>query len=123
MTRGFWLGLLAAAVAFLALLAIAARFIDAGTDTIEGAGNGWLAACGIVGLVAGFIGARVARSAPRPARYAAAMTGPAAIALLFALTTTARDANGPWIALAIAILAAALGAAGRDAAANAQRRR
>jgi FtsH-binding integral membrane protein len=117
------LGLLAAAATFLVLLAIAAPLTDSATDTLESSNRSWLVACVLAGLIAGFLGDRVARSAPSGARYAAAIGGPAALALLFALTTSAADQSGVWAAFVLSIGAAALGAFGRERVASAQRRR
>jgi hypothetical protein len=67
-----------------------------------------LAAAAPAFFLLAFLGDRIARTTPaRPVRYAAAVTGPALLALLFALTTTAQDEEGPWLALAISIAAAA----------------
>ena len=124
MTRPFWIGLVAAAGAFFVLAFVAAVVTDSATDTIEQSNNAWLGLCAVAGLIAGFLGDRLARPAPAvAARYAAAVAGPAAIALLFALTTTARDAEGPWLVLVAVAGAAAIGAHARERIAAAQRRR
>jgi hypothetical protein len=107
-------GALAATATFLIVLFAAARAIDSSTETIAASNRAWLVACALAGLAAGFLGARLAGTAAVPARYAAAIAGPGALALLFALTTTARDEAGVWAALAISVAAAALGAAGRE---------
>ena len=124
MTRAFWLGLVAAAGAFFVLAFAGAVITDGATDTLEQTNGAWVLACGIAGLLAGFVGDRFARATPAAAaRYAAAVAGPAAIALLFALTTTAQDPAGPWLALVATITAAALGAFAREQLATGQRRR
>ncbi len=124
MTRAFWLGLLVATVTFIVLLFVAARVTDSATETVDASNRSWLVSCALAGLVAGFLGDRVARAAPaRAVRYAAAILGPALLALLFALTTDPAEKAGPWFALAISIAAAALGAAARERLAAAQRRR
>ena len=124
MTRAFWLGLVAAAGAFFVLAFAGAVITDSATDTLEQTNGAWVLACGIAGLIAGVVGDRFARAAPAAAsRYAAAVAGPAAITLLFALTTTAQDPAGPWLALVAAVAAAALGAVACEQLATAQRRR
>lgn len=124
MTRPLLLGSAAAAGAFFVLAFVAAVLTDSATDTVQQTNTVWLTLCALAGLVAGFLGDRLARMAPAAAaRYAAAIAGPAAIALLFALTTTARDAEGPWLVLAAVIGAAAIGAHARERIAAAQRRR
>jgi energy-coupling factor transporter transmembrane protein EcfT len=124
MTRAFWLGLVVATVTFLVLLFVAARVTESATDTVDGSNRSWLVACAIAGMIAGFLGDRVARAAPALAvRYAAAVLGPALLALLFALTTDPADPAGPWFALAISIAAATLGATARERLPSAQRRR
>ena len=124
MTRAFWLGLVAAAGTFFVLAFVAAVITDSATDTLDQVNTVWLALCAVAGLVAGLIGDRLARPAPvAAARYAAAVAGPAAIALLFALTTTARDAEGPWLVLVAVVGAAAIGAHARERIAAGQRRR
>jgi hypothetical protein len=124
MTRSLLLGLAAAAGSYFLLAFVAAVVTDSATDTLEQTNNTWLALSAIAGLLAGFLGNRFARPAPvAVARYAAAIAGPAAIALLFALTTTARDPEGPWFVLIAVAGAAAIGAHARERLAAAQRRR
>ncbi len=123
-TRAFWLGLLVATVTFLVLLFIAARVIDSSTDTVDASNKSWLFSCAIAGLIAGFLGDRVARAAPALAvRYTAAILGPALLALLFALTTDPAEPAGPWFALAISIAAARSAPPPASSLAGAQRRR
>jgi len=121
--RAFGLGSFSAAGVFFVLAFVAAQLAEAATDTTAAADRVWLLACGVAGFLAGFGGARLARAAPLAARYAAAIAGPALLALVFALTSTAQDEAGPWFALAITIGAAALGAFARERIAAAQRRR
>jgi hypothetical protein len=122
--RAFWLGLVSATALFLVLAVIAAQLSESATETVAAANRLWLVSCALAGVVAGFTGARIARSAPAvAARYAAAVTGPALLALVFALTTTAEDRAGVWAALAITAATAALGAYARERIAAAQRRR
>jgi hypothetical protein len=124
MTRPFLLGLLAAAGAFFVLAFAAAVVTDASTQTVEQANNAWLGLCALAALAAGFVGDRLARPASAVAvRYAAATAGPAAIALLFALTTTARDAALPRLVLAVVAGGAAIGAHARERISATQRRR
>jgi uncharacterized membrane protein YeaQ/YmgE (transglycosylase-associated protein family) len=77
----------------------------------------------LAGLVAGFLGDRIARSAPLAARYAAGVVGPALLALVFALTSTATDEAGIWASFALSVVGAVLGATARERLAGAQRRR
>ncbi|HWK27468.1 MAG TPA: hypothetical protein VNS09_12950 [Solirubrobacter sp.] len=111
-------GLLVSAAVFLALAFLGGALTDA--DTLEATNRGWLAVCLVAGGLAGFAGNRVAR-ASRRARYAAAVLGPAALALAFAATTSAAEPAGPWIALAVTVAAAALGAFTRERVAAAAR--
>jgi len=97
--------------------------VTAGTGTVDSRATAWELACAVAGVVAGFAGARVAVAAPRALRYAAAILGPLLLALLFALTTSARDESGLWIAFCLTVAGAAVGAGLRDAAGTAQRRR
>ena len=121
--RAALLGLGVATVVFLALLFVAARITDSATDTLEATNRSWLVACALAGLVAGFVGDRAARRSPVVfARYAAAVVGPALLSLLFALTTSAQDEAGLWVALALSVAGAGLGAFTRERIA-AQRRR
>jgi hypothetical protein len=117
------LGALAALVVYFVLAAVGAAVVTAGTGTVDGRATAWELACAVAGLLAGFAGARVAVASARPLRYLAAVAGPALLALLFALTTDARDETGLWVALLATVLGAALGAGLRDAAGAAQRRR
>ena len=124
MTRPFLLGLMAAAGAFFVLAFVAAAVTESATESVGQADNAWLVLCALAGLVAGFLGDRLARATPATAaRYAAAIAGPAAIALLFALTTSARDAAVPWLVLVAVTGAAAIGAHVRERIATSQRRR
>ncbi len=113
--------LLALAVYFI-LIVLGAAIVTAGTGTLDSREGAWVAANLVCGLVAGFAGARAAAGAPRAARYAAALAGPCLLALVFALTTDARDESGLWLAFAASVAGAAAGAALRDALAVATRR-
>jgi FtsH-binding integral membrane protein len=115
-------GALVALGAFFGLVALGAVAATAGTGTLDGRATAWELVCLVAGLVAGFAGSRAAAAAPRPARYAAAIAGPALLALVFALTTDARDADRLWIAFLAAVAGAAAGAALREALGAAQRR-
>jgi hypothetical protein len=107
-------GALIAPALYFVLIAIAAALVTAGTGTLDSRAAAWVAANLACGLAAGFAGARFAR-APKALRYAAAITGPALLALVFALTTDARDQSGVWLAFAASVAGAAAGAALREA--------
>jgi hypothetical protein len=113
---------LAALAVYFVLIAAAAVIVTSGTATLDTRNGAWVAANLACGLVAGFAGARAAAGAPRILRYAAAVTGPALLALVFALTTDARDESGLWLAFVASVAGAAAGAALRDAVARASRR-
>jgi len=108
-------GALIAPAVYFVLIALAAVLVTAGTGTLDSRASAWVAANLACGLVAGFAGARFAARAPKPLRYAAAITGPALLALVFALTTDARDESGVWLAFAASVAGASAGAALRDA--------
>lgn len=114
MRRVLIAALLALAVYFM-LIALAAAIVTLGTATLDTRTGAWVAANLVCGLVAGFAGARAAIGAPRALRYVAALTGPSLLALVFALTTDARDESGLWLAFAASVAGAAAGAALRDA--------
>ena len=82
--------LLALAVYFV-LIALGAVVVTSGTATVDSRTTAWVLVNLACGLVAGFAGARAAAGAALPARYAAALAGPGLLALVFALTTGARD--------------------------------
>ena len=107
--------LLALAVYFV-LIVLAAVVVTSGTATVDTRNGAWVAANLVCGLVAGFAGARAAVGAPRLLRYLAALLGPSLLALVFALTTDARDESGLWLAFAASVAGAAAGAALREAA-------
>ena len=120
------LGLVAAAGAFFVLAFVAAVITDsrhrhARADQQRVGAR--LCALAGAGSRASWATASPAPTPAAAARYAAAVAGPAAIALLFALTTTARDAAGPWLVLVAMIAAAAIGAHARERLATGQRRR
>jgi hypothetical protein len=117
------IGALVALAVFFVLIAIGASAVTAGTETLDSRATAWELVCLACGLVAGFAGSRAALGAPRPLRYGAALLGPALLALVFALTTGARDADGLWIAFVATVVGAAGGAMLREALARAQRRR
>ena len=102
--------LLALAIYFI-LIALAAAIVTSGTQTLDSRAGAWVAANLVCGLVAGFAGARFAGRSPRWARYVAAVSGPALLALVFAVTTDARDESGVWLAFAASVGGAAAGAA------------
>jgi peptidoglycan/LPS O-acetylase OafA/YrhL len=102
--------LLALAVYFV-LIALAAVLVTSGTATLDTRNSAWVAANLACGLVAGFVGARFAMRSPVWVRYAAGVSGPALLALVFALTTDARDESGVWLAFAASVGGAAAGAA------------
>ena len=104
------------------LIALGAVVVTSGTATVDSRTTAWVLVNLACGLVAGFAGARAAVGAALPARYAAAVAGPGLLALVFALTTDARDASGLWLAFAASVAGAAAGAALRDAVAVASRR-
>jgi hypothetical protein len=106
--------LLALAVYFV-LIALAAVVVTSGTATLDSRNGAWVAANLVCGLVAGFAGARAAVGAPRAVRYVAALLGPSLLALVFALTTDARDESGLWLVFVASVAGAAAGAALRDA--------
>jgi hypothetical protein len=108
-------GLIVGLAVYFALIALAAVAVTAGTATLDSRATAWEVVSGIVGLVAGFASDRTARGAARPVRYGVALAGPALIALAFALTTSARDTAGLWVAFAATLAGAALGAALREA--------
>ncbi len=107
--------LLALAVYFV-LIALAAVIVTSGTATLDARTGTWVAANLVCGLVAGFAGARAAIGARRAVRYVAAVLGPSLLALVFALTTDARDESGLWLAFAASVAGATAGAALREAA-------
>jgi hypothetical protein len=121
MRRVLIAALVALAVYFV-LIALCAMLVTSGTATLDTRNGVWVAANLACGLVAGFAGARAAAGAPRPLRYAAALLGPALLALVFALTTDARDETGLWLAFFASVAGAFAGAAARDAVATATRR-
>jgi peptidoglycan/LPS O-acetylase OafA/YrhL len=102
--------LLALAVYFV-LIALAAVLVTSGTATLDTRDSAWVAANLACGLVAGFVGARFAMRSPAWMRYVAGVSGPALLALVFALTTDARDESGVWLAFAASVAGAAAGAA------------
>jgi hypothetical protein len=110
-------GALLALALYLVLIALAAVLVTAGTGTVDSRASAWVAANLACGLIAGFAGARFAR-APKRLRYAAAITGPALLALVLALTTDARDESGVWLAFAASVAGAAAGAGLREAIAR-----
>lgn len=112
---------LVALAVYFVLIALAAVIVTSGTATLDTRNGMWVAANLVCGLVAGFAGARAAAGAPRALRFAAALVGPSLLALLFALTTDARDESGLWLAFAASVAGAAAGAALRDAVATAIR--
>jgi hypothetical protein len=117
------LAALLAFAAYLGLIAVAAAIVTSGTSTLDSRDGAWVGANLACGLVAGFAGARAAAGAPRAVRYAVAIAGPGLLALVFALTTDARDESGLWLAFAASVAGAAAGATLRDALAVAIRRR
>jgi hypothetical protein len=121
MKRALLAALVALAVYFV-LIALAAVLVTSGTATLDTRNGVWVAANLACGLVAGFLGARAAAGAPRALRYVAALLGPSLLALVFALTTDARDETGLWLAFLASVAGAAAGAAVRDAVATAGRR-
>jgi hypothetical protein len=120
MRRVLIAALVALAVYFV-LIALAAVVVTSGTATLDTRNGAWVAANLVCGLVAGFAGARAAAGAPRAVRYTVALLGPTLLALVFALTTDARDESGLWLAFLATVAGAAAGAALRDAVANAYR--
>jgi len=120
MKRVLIAALVALAVYFV-LIALAAVIVTSGTATLDTRNGMWVAANLVCGLVAGFAGARAAAGAPQLLRYAAALAGPSVLALVFALTTDARDETGLWLAFIASVAGAAAGAAVRDTVARASR--
>ena len=114
MKRVLIAALVALAVYFV-LIALSAVIVTSGTATLDTRNGAWVAANLVCGLVAGFAGAHAAVGAPRTVRYVAALLGPSLLALLFALTTDARDESGLWLAFAASVAGAAAGAVAHDA--------
>jgi len=112
---------LVALAVYFVLIALAAVIVTSGTATLDTRNGMWVAANLVCGLAAGFAGARAAAGAPRALRFAAALVGPSLLALVFALTTDARDESGLWLAFVASVAGAAAGAALRDAVATAIR--
>ena len=94
---------------YFVLIALAAAIVTAGTGTLDSRAAAWVAANLVCGLVAGFAGAHAAGRAPRAVRYIAALAGPSLLALVFALTTDARDESGLWLAFLATVAGAAAG--------------
>lgn len=109
------LAALIALLVYFVLIALAAVIVTSGTATLDTRNGAWVAANLVCGLMAGFAGARAAVGAPRVPRFAAALLGPSLLALVFALTTDARDESGLWLAFLASVAGAAAGAALRDA--------
>jgi hypothetical protein len=120
--RGMLMAALLALSVYFVLIALAAVVVTSGTATLDARDGAWVAANLVCGLVAGFAGARAAAGAPRVARYGVALLGPSLLALVFALTTDARDESGLWLAFLATVAGAAAGAALHDAVARAGRR-
>jgi hypothetical protein len=116
--RSASLGVLAGFAVYFLLIAIGAVAVTSGTGTVDSRATAWELVSFVAGLVAGFAAARAAARAPRPVRFVAALSGPPAIALVFALTTTARDESGLWIAFGATVLGAVAGAAMRETVAT-----
>jgi hypothetical protein len=116
--RGAALGVLVGFGVYFALIVIGAVGVTSGTGTVDSRATAWELVSFVAGLVAGFLAARAAARAPRPVRLVAALAGPSVIALVFALTTTARDESALWIAFGASVIGAAAGAAARETAAG-----
>jgi hypothetical protein len=116
--RGAALGLLVGFAVYFVVVAVGAVGVTAGTGTIDSRATAWELVSFGAGVVAGFAAARAAAGAPRAVRVIVALAGPTAIALVFALTTTARDESGLWIAFGASVIGAVAGAAARETAAT-----
>jgi membrane protein DedA with SNARE-associated domain len=115
-------GALAAPAVFFALTALGAVVATAGTGTLSGRATAWVLVCLVAAVLAGFVGCRVAVASPRPWRLLAAVAGPAALSLVYTVTTHARG-SGLWIAFFATVIGAVCGAGLRDGVGRVQRRR
>jgi hypothetical protein len=106
---------------YFVLLVIASAAVGS-ADSVHARNVGWVLASAVAGLLAGFAGDRATLAAERSTRYAAGIAGPALVSLVFAVTSTAASQSARWGALAVTVVAAALGAGLRETLGGTQRR-